>query len=64
MNDDSPPAASMEEPADAVEALWTRSGEAPDLGALLADHPRWTPGELRAALLVDRASSTGLGTAS
>ncbi len=54
MNDDSPPDASMEDPADAVEALWARSGKVPDLEALLADHPRWTPGELRAALLADQ----------
>ena len=44
----------MEEPADAVEALWARPGAAPDLGAFLADHPHWSPSELRAALLIDQ----------
>ncbi len=53
MGNDSPPKA-MEDPADAVEALWARSGDAPDLRAFLADHPHWLPSELRAALLVDQ----------
>ncbi len=42
------------EPADALEALWAQSGDAPDLGAFLVDHPNWSPDALRVALLVDQ----------
>ncbi|MBW3598156.1 MAG: serine/threonine protein kinase [Planctomycetes bacterium] len=54
MSDASASNISMEDPADAVEALWARPGDAPDLGAFLADHPNWSPSELRAALLIDQ----------
>ncbi len=45
---------SLTEPADAVEELWTQAGEAPDLKALLAEHPHWSAHELRTALLYDQ----------
>jgi tRNA A-37 threonylcarbamoyl transferase component Bud32 len=54
MSDASASNISMEEPSDAVEALWARPGDAPDLGAYLADHSHWSPSELRAALLIDQ----------
>lgn len=44
----------MKDPADAVEVLWTRSVDGPDLKALMAQHPDWSPGELQGALLVDQ----------
>lgn len=45
---------SMDDPTDAVEALWARSGKVPDLTSLLANRPHWSPSKLRAALLVDQ----------
>jgi len=54
MSDDSPPNASMDDSSNAVEVIWARSGDAPNLQAFLADHPHWLPSELLAALLVDQ----------
>ena len=54
MSNDYAPDPLLAEPADAVEALWAKSGDKPDLVALLASHPHWSPRELRIALLVDQ----------
>lgn len=54
MSDGPPLDNSLADPADAVEAFWAKSGEVPDLRDLLANHPRWSRRELRAALLIDQ----------